>query len=76
MQKHQDAIDEYLAKRKERIETERENRRLEAKNARLRELIKTLKLHAVRCDADERAIQPYEIIDVINEFMEVGPSDN
>ena len=37
-------------------------------NARLQELVKILKVHAVHCDADERAIQPYEIIDVINEF--------
>lgn len=36
---------------------------------RLRELVKVLKLHAVHCDSDGRGIQPYEIIDVINEFM-------
>lgn len=37
-------------------------------NSHIQELVKILKLHATHCDADGRAIQPFEVIDVINEF--------
>lgn len=41
MDKHQDEIDTYLAKRKRRIETERENEMLRIEKARFRKALKT-----------------------------------
>ena len=43
MHKHQDAIDEYLAKRKDRIQTARENQMLREENARLREALELIR---------------------------------
>ncbi|WP_060210334.1 hypothetical protein [Sporosarcina koreensis] len=43
MHKHQDAIDEYLAKRKDRIQTSRENKMLREENARLREALEIIR---------------------------------
>lgn len=39
-------------------------------NKLLDETLKALRVHALHCDADSRAIQPYEILDRIKIYME------